>query len=129
MKKLRWQRNPQIGFWLDKDPIRLYYGADGLDLDQVYKQGIIGLQWLDCYLDPYSPDSETLLVIEVPMRWLYPHMDQRFGGNKEEKRKRLLQKVLYIKWTRFDYLYYRDAKIRIAKAIPPRFILGYMEKV
>lgn len=35
-----WNRNPQIGWWMDNDPIRLYHGTHERNLDSIIKNGI-----------------------------------------------------------------------------------------
>jgi len=123
VKQLRSNRNPKIGFWLDNDPVRLYIGAQLEDLHDISNDGVRlpNHRWVTTYLEPNS------VVLDIPMKWLFPNMDQRFTGNRESDKNKLLQKPLYYQWKRFDYEYYCGLKVKIMSVIPPRFVAGYMK--
>jgi hypothetical protein len=127
VRRLRWERYPKIGFWLDNDPLRFYHSANDLDFQKIQNHGLsFPHGWVILNLEPYSLEQEYVLVIDLPLRWMYHHMDQRFTNMKEIQKNRLLRKELYIKWKRFDYQYYYGLQIRISNIVPARYVTGVM---
>lgn len=130
MRKLRWENNPELGFWMDNDPVRFYCGTP-FSPDLIGTIGLLSPLWVTLCLDPYSAlrriEDGYVLVLEIPAKWMMDHMDQRLGNNKKDVQDRLLGKDLYLKWGKSDFEYYNEAEIRIVKQVPPRYIVGYMQ--
>lgn len=123
--KLPWADDVRIGFWINQPTVRLYYGIMSDAVNRVTVRGIQG-RWITLNLEPLSiDDNDTILVIDVPARWLMEHMDQRLEGNSEERKRRLLSQAEYENWKGTDFQYYFSAKIRIANLVPSRYITGY----
>lgn len=125
MRSLLRERNPRIGWWIDNDPIRFYYGCDPYEVDYFSKIGIVA-PWVGLSLEPVSLPNPAILVIELPTKWMMEQMDQRLQGHSEAQKSRLLVRDLYTKWTRFDHQYYTGLKIHIVKQVPARYIAGFM---
>lgn len=134
MKRLPWIRNPDIKFWIDNDPVRLYYGIDQLELEWIETNGIRNWKsrWVSLSLEPNTAllkntDNALVMVIDLPTKWMMEHMDQRLGGNREGDKRRLLDRELYNKWIRPDFEYYAGLQIYIANFVPERYITGFMK--
>ncbi len=128
MKLIQWHNDPRIGFWINNNPVRLYYGILTDELSEVSTSGIRG-RWISLYLDPYSVmQGDVMMVVDIPTRWLMAHMDQRLGGNTPEQKRRLLTQELYEKWGKSDHEYYAGARILVESLVPARYIVGYLSK-
>lgn len=133
MKRLLWVRNPDIKFWIDNDPVRLYYGIDQLELLWIETNGIRNwkTRWVPLSLEPNTAlkitDNALVVVIDLPTKWMMEHMDQRLGGNREADKRRLLDRKLYSKWKRPDFEYYAGLQINIANFVPKRYITDFMK--
>src|SRR5882757_6966250 len=135
MRRSKWSNDPKIGFWIDNDPIRLYYPTSILFIDEIDKNGITAPSdgWVSLYLDPYSAlkslnmpgPGQVIVVCDITTKWMMDHMDQLLKGNSETDKNRLLSKETYLKWSRKDYEYYTDLVIHIANLIPRRYISGF----
>lgn len=133
MKRILWNSYPTIGFWIENDPVRFYYGVDLTSIDNIAKRGIVAPDhgWIELSIDPITaiePTFEACLVVDLPTRWMMERMDQRLRGNPEYLKSRLLNKDLYTKWTRLDIEYYASLQIHIANVVPSRYIIGFMVK-
>lgn len=57
-KKVSWNGNPKIGWWLDSDPITFYHGTHKNNLDLVEQNGILApkegstANWISLALEP-----------------------------------------------------------------------------
>lgn len=133
MRKLLWESNPKIGFWINNDPIKLYYGTP-FNPDIIAKIGIIAptKRWVSMNIDPYTAQEKIgdgfVIVTEIPMNWLFPRMDQRLGDNTNAEKERLLRKELYDKWSREDWRYYLNTEIHVVNSVPSRYIVGFMQQ-
>lgn len=128
MKVIRWQRKLDIGFWINQNPVRFYYGIISDRMSEVKSQGIKG-RWIPLYLEPYSlSNDDVILVIDMLPRFLMEHMDKRLTGNTSLQKDRLLSEEIYDKWTRYDRYYYDGCRILIDSLVPSRYITGYMEQ-
>lgn len=133
MRKFQWENDPKIGFWIENDPVRLYVGTP-FSPDIIAKTGIVAprKRWVSAMLDPYTAQSRVgdgfVIILEVPLNWLFARMDQRLGDNTKKEIDRLLIKEIYLKWTLPDSQYYANTEIRVANHIPARYIIGYTEK-
>lgn len=60
MKLFPWNRNPNIGWWLDQEPIRLYHGTNIKNLPVIDRQGIKAptsgstAGWVSLAIEPYT---------------------------------------------------------------------------
>jgi hypothetical protein len=133
MKRVLWDRNPTINFWIENDPIRFYYGTP-LIPERFQRTGIMTpSRWVslslvaDRELRRVGEDGH-ILVIELPTRWMMDHMNPRLDGNDKTEKDHLLEKELYTKWTGTDSSYYAETTIRIANLVPSRYIIGFTKK-
>lgn len=57
-QKMRWNKNPTIGWWLDKDPVRFYHGTHSRNLEGILEGGIYAptsgptANWVSLALEP-----------------------------------------------------------------------------
>ncbi len=131
MKKIAWDRNPKINWWLENDPVRFYHNITLSNLPIVSKEGIKAATSgpeagnVSLFLEPNSAivkkEDQAILIVDLPLRWMFSHMSRRMDGEKN----RLTNKDQYEKWTRTDHEYYKGSMLRIRNLVPRRFIVGF----
>jgi hypothetical protein len=71
-------------------------------------------------------NQRAVFVFDIPTEWIKANMDPRFGGNVGSAAGKLSDREQYEQWTGSDTEYYQLTEFRVSKAVPPRFIKGYM---
>lgn len=152
MKQLRWNKNPDIGWWLDNDPITFYHGTHIDNLESIKKNGIISDDYISLALEPYTahgyaammggeksftqagkkaktvpPEERVVLVIKIPKDVVLKNMAPERGAMQSTKGK-LTDKSLYDIHKGNDHQYYQLTEIRMPKKIDSRYIVGWMKK-
>jgi hypothetical protein len=138
MKIIAWQNNPDIGWWLDNEPLKLYFGCSNTDVPNIDRGGIRSLSTgpnafaISVSLDPGTAYSKinsnvmqkdrAVLHVRVPLRWFMSAFDSDLSGVRDKQR--LLDKDMYEKFTRSDLDYYKGFQVRIRSNIPRRFVVG-----
>ncbi len=156
LSKLPWNSTPDIGWWRDSDPIRLYHGTDLAHIDSFAKDGLNRpdprTKMFSFALEPFTArafavmggearflaskaksgvvpmDKRAVIVFDVPYDWIKSHEDPDLGGNDKLHKDRLRDKALYDEWDDHDQQYYQLCELRVSAAVPPKFIKGYMLK-
>ena len=135
-KKIDWISDPEIGWFLESDPIRLYYGAKENEIASILENGIYADEngYVCCSLDPYTAnyhampltesyneDKRVVFVIDIPAS--YTAKNPFFVESE-----RITDKKLYEKWGKSDVEFYALENVEVPKHIPVKFIKGYMVK-
>lgn len=121
LNRLIYEANPKIGWWLDNDPIIFYYGVKLEDV--VTHSGDLKGKVLELNLEPSTPTSDVMFILEIPTAWMMEHMVQQLSSHNADK---LLNKDAYSKWKRFDFQYYHGTHIHIVHSVPYRYIRGFI---
>lgn len=155
-KKIPWNGTPNIGWWEDANPLRVYHGTDIQFLDSIAKEGLNRLDkktgMVSLALEPFTArafaviggearflgagahakvvpqDKRIVVVFDLPKSWVEEHRDDFLGGNDSEHKKRLLTKALYDEWKELDQQYYQLCELRVNATVPAKFFAGYMQK-
>jgi hypothetical protein len=154
--KLPWEKNPTIGWWEDKNPLRVYHGTQLKHLESIAKTGLdrldAGTGMISFALEPYTarafasmggeaefrkagakakaiPESERItLVFDLPRAWVTAHRDPDLRGNDSLHLKRLLNKDEYDKFDSNDQQFYQLCELRVNAKVPAKYLVGYMVK-
>ena len=134
VKKIDWNSDPDIGWFLETDPCRIYYGTDINDVETILEKGIFADDdgYVKCAMEPHTahyhatPLTESvddnvrvIFVVDIPQDFstanpLYTEFDK--------------EKDLYENWGKSDVEFYALTDIYVPKHIPAKFIKGYMIK-
>lgn len=157
-KKYKWNGNPKIGWWKDRNSIILYHGTNVNNLLGILESGIYAPKegptagWVSLALEPntswgyasmggesafraagskarHVPNEERIVfVMKFPVSYLEKHIEKDFRGNVVYTRNRLTDKSEYEAWKKSDQEYYAMTELRIPKHVDEKFIIGYMVK-
>lgn len=134
VKKLDWVQDPDIGWFLESNPCRVYYGAHQDDVADIMENGIFADDdgYVKCAIEPHTAhfhatpltesvenDKRVVFVIDIPQEFskanpLYTEFDK--------------EKNLYESWGKSDAEFYALTDISVPKHIPVKYIKGYMVK-
>lgn len=135
-KKLKWETDPTIGWFMESNPITLYYGTQQNNISAILEQGILADNsgYVTCAIEPYTAFSQGLLltesiatqkrvvfVIEMPLEF-----SKKNPIVVEDGYEKLENSKLYEEWGKSDAEYYALIEAKISKLIPVNFIKGYM---
>jgi hypothetical protein len=156
-KKLPWIKNPEIGWWRDSDPLRVYHGTHKDNLESVLKNGLNQKDKdtgkISLALDPFtafgyaamsggessfrkagekavttSIEDRVVVIFEIPMEWILEFYDETLSGNVGIAKVHLKDKEIYDKWNKTDKEYYAVTELRVKQVVPKKFIVGYSFK-
>lgn len=156
--QISWNGNPQIGWWLDSDPVTFYHGTNIKNLEFISQNGIVAptegstAGWVSLALDPntafgYASMSggestfraagakavhvpkEDRIVFVIQLPQSY-FLDKMAAarGHMDEQRDKLTNKEKYENWNGSDQQYYALTEIRMPNVVPANYIKGYMQK-
>lgn len=137
-KKLPWIKNPEIGWWKDSDPLRVYHGTHKDNLESVLKNGLNekdkDTAKISLSLDPFtalgtSAEDRVVVIIEIPMEWILQFYDETLSGNIRIAKVHMKDKEAYDKWSKTHKEYYANTVLRVKQAVPKKFIVGYTFKI
>jgi hypothetical protein len=132
-KKMAWVSDPSIGWFMNADPVRLYYGAPTSQLKSIFENGIYANDagYVVCALDPYTAnyhvplteneDRRAIVVIDIPSSYT---KNRPFYIES----KKITDKDLYESWGKSDVEFYALADVEVPLHIPNKYIKGYMVK-
>ena len=135
-KKIDWAEDPTIGWFMDHDPLRVYYGASESDVANILENGIYADEsgYVKCALEPYTAhlhamplletydkDNRVVFVIDIPT-------NQSTSNPLYVEKGSATDKDLYESWGKSDVEFYALVDIKTPKHIPVNFIKGYMIK-
>jgi hypothetical protein len=157
LQQIPWEGHPKIGWWGDKDTLRVYHGTHKNNIKHIAKDGIskpdpdTGL--ISVAMEPntahgyasmsggessfrksgheavHVPDEHRRVVVaDIPKDWAHENMDHDLSGNIGQAKKHLSNKVHYDNWKNHDTEYYALGELRFKKPIPKEFIKGVMSK-
>ncbi len=135
-KKMKWEDDPKIGWFMESDPITLYYGTQQNNIDAILEQGILADSsgYVTCAIEPYTAFSQGSLLTESISKQkrvvFVIEMPLEFSKNNpivvENGYEKLENGELYEEWGKSDVEYYALIEAKISKLIPVNFIKGYM---
>ena len=135
-KKLDWIEDPVIGWFMESDPVRVYYGANESDVADILENGIYADEngYVKCALEPYTAhhhampltetydkDNRVVFVIDIPTN----HTTHNPLYIKDQA---ATNKDLYESWGKSDVEFYALVDVESPKHIPVSYIKGYMIK-
>ena len=135
-KKIDWESDPFIGWFMESNPFRVYYGAHIDEAANILENGIFADDggYIKCALEPYTAyyqampltesydnDKRVVFVIEIPAE--YSTKNPVYTEDI-----RVTDKELYENWGKSDAEYYALAEVGIPKHISIGYIKGYMVK-
>lgn len=138
-RKLKWNNRPDIGWLIESDTIRLYYGTDIRNTKKIFKEGIYANTdgYVLCAAEPntaqlhsvirilseskqtdhsISNNQKAIFIVDVPKKYT----------NQINSEARLYDKELYESWGKSDIEYYALVDVKIKNHIPVDWIKGYM---
>jgi hypothetical protein len=138
-RRLDWTNSPKIGWVLENNTFKLYYGTSQENLHTILKEGIQSEDdgYVTCALEPHTAfaqarikDRENSAVVVIEMS-----RSQREKMTRELKESISivpgctdLTKDLYEEWAKSDVEFYALAEVFIPVCIPAECIKGYMVK-
>lgn len=135
-KKIDWISDPEIGWFMESNTIRLYYGASEKDINSILENGIYADDngYVRCSLEPYTAyyhampltesykeDKRVVFVMDIPAS--YTSKNPLFIESET-----ITNKKLYESWGKSDVEFYALADVEVPRHIPVKFIKGYMVK-
>lgn len=135
-KKLEWNADPKLGWFMESDPLTLYYGAQKKEVEAILENGIFADDsgFVTCAFEPYTAYSQgavltesidqqerVVFIIEMPLAY-----NEKHPVFVEDDK--IVNKELYEEWGKSDSEYYALVEAKVAKLIPINFIKGYMIK-
>lgn len=156
--KFKWNSNPKIGWWKDRNTLIMYHGTHYSNLESMLENGIWAptsgptANWVSLALEPntafgyasmggesgfraagskavHIPKEERIvLVLKMNLSYILKNIETNFRGNIEYTRNRLTDKTEYESWKKSDQEYYALTELRFPKKVDPKFIMGYMVK-
>lgn len=154
-KRIEWYR-PEIGWWLDNDPVRFYHGTHERNLQNILESGIQASEtgYVSLALEPYTAhgyaamsgaggeldfrkaganvvntphDKRVVIIVDLPQAYFLPKMAPARGAI-EKTRDRLKDKTKYENWQSSDIEYYSQLEIRLPNNVPPKYITGWTKR-
>lgn len=152
--EVQWNNDPQIGWWLDQDPVTFYHGTHIDNLENVLQNGLIGSEyaegWVSLAVDPFTAagyasmsggeqsfrgagakskhvplEERVVFIIQIPQSDFLPKIAPQ-RGNVARERGRLSNREWYDEFNGRDVEYYLATEIRYPNRVPPQFIKGFM---
>lgn len=156
VKQLPWNSNPNVGWWKDTNPLRMYHGSNLRHLDSFARYGLnkkdSSTGMISLAFEPFTarafasmggeadfrkagakaktiPENQRItLVFDIPQNFIKQYQDPDLRGNDPEHLRRLLDSELYQNWKGSDQQYYQLCELRLSHEVPAQFLLGYMIK-
>ncbi len=157
-KQILWNNDPNIGWWLDSDPVTFYHGTHKDNLKSILKKGIDApssgptKNWVSLAIEPFTAfgyasmsggetsfrsagskaihvPSEDRIVIVLKI----PQKDflpkmAEMRGQVKSYKEKLTNKDLYLNSGLSDSEYYAITEIRLPKHVNKKYIKGWMKK-
>ena len=135
-KKIEWESDPSIGWFMESNPFRVYYGAPKDEVANILENGIFADDdgYVKCALEPYTAhyqampltescenDKRVVFIVDIPTNYSIKNPVYTEDA-------RVTDKELYENWGKSDAEYYALAEVCIPKHIPVTCIKGYMIK-
>jgi hypothetical protein len=154
--KIPWEGKRKIGWWRDGEDnhLVLYHGTHIRHVPEILKSGInkpdpnTGL--ISTTPDPHTAhgyasmsgehdfraagkkavhvphEDRAVIKLKIPHAWANRHMDHSLSGNMGSTLEKMRDRTKY--GTQPDSEYYATSEVRFNRAIPKKFVSGYMQK-
>ena len=120
VKMLEWNSYPKIGWWLEADTVKLYYGTHMKHVEEILENGLKSTSFVSLALDPnaalgkasinsghtmtrpdgtlirYVPMNERVVVVlEIPSSYIFSQLNSGLANKIDDK---LVNKNFYDAW-------------------------------
>lgn len=157
-KQLKWNNNPKIGWWLDKDPVTFYHGTHRDNLKSILDNGIYAPKtgptagWVSLALEPFTafgyasmsggettfrssgskaihvPPKDRIVIVIEIPQKYFLPKMAEMRGQVKSYKEKLTNKDLYINSGISDSEYYAITEIRLPKHVNKKYIKGWMKR-